>query len=177
MTTWPESLLKCQGRNGSAHAERQRVRRVTLDQLCFEAVPQNPRQYGLCLTAHKRVSRPGENILEFQEGTRKHKPGAATKHYHGMWMPHVHIVFWCVEAIRNSRLLCWLQADLARDFQDYTLLSFAFRRWPITTDPFASAHSEEDKRDGILPYLAPLCQSEICHSNVSFISHPGTVSD
>ena len=129
--------------------------------------------------------------VEFQEGSRKHLPGAATKHYHGTGMPHVHIVFWCSEAIKDTRVLNWLRADLATDFPRLHAAVLRIQslekpeptRLPLSEETYWDGstpvlrHSREDEAAGILPYLSPLCLSELCHSNVSFISHPGQVSE
>ena len=105
--------------------------------------------------------------LEFQEGSRKHLPGAATKHYHGTGMPHVHIVFWCSEAVKDSRLLNWLRADLATEFP--RLHAAVLRIQSLDkAEPTRLPISEETYWDGNTPVLrhnrddetAPLTFSE-----------------
>ena len=129
--------------------------------------------------------------LEFQEGTRKEFPGAPSKHYHGTGMPHVHCVFWGTERIRDSNLLRWLRADMAEDFPrlhaavlrlqmlhtpERTYLPISEEtRWDGSTPVLR--HQQQDEDRGILPYLAPLCLTGLCHSNVSYISNAGQVAE
>ena len=116
--------------------------------------------------------------LEFQEGSRNHLPGGDET------LPRHWYATCAYRVLEDTRVLNWLGADLATDFPRLHAAVLRIQclekpeptRLPISEETFLDGntpvlrHNREDETAGILPYLSPLCLSELRQSNVSFIS-------